>query len=148
MAAAGDIVSPNIRVGEDPSPLLVQPPTFGMVLGVDGNGLPNDILWYNTTRAATVFAAAPDASAALDLIQAAASAFPPGVVRRITGTNVALDPSGGTSREFDALPVMIYSRRPLEDDQATPVDFLLAKTLDGKLWIEDAVARFVIVEGR
>ena len=68
-------------------------------------------------------------------------------VRRITGTNTQVDASGGTSREFDGRVVTLYQRRPLEDDEATPVDFLLVENDDGT-FIEDVASRFVVANDR
>jgi hypothetical protein len=67
-------------------------------------------------------------------------------VRRVTGNNIQVDPSGGTSREFDGKVVNLYARSQLGSSD-TPIDYCLAQCNDGT-FIEDVATRFVADQTR
>jgi hypothetical protein len=148
--AVSDIVSPHIRVNQDPQTLHDQPPTFG-ILAEESMAFPGSlrILWDSMTVADLVVAALADAN--LDKITSATAAVIDNLIGRyvvrVTGTtNLDLDPSGGTSREYAGKVVAIYQRTRL-GSMDTPVDFVLVQTDDGTFY-EDVASRWVPVENR
>jgi len=147
MSAIGDLVSVR-PLNSTPNTLQAEPPEFGKVVTVDGSDVPTRVIWFNLKDVTLAAAAAADLQMDTILAPLAASLALLGkVVLPITGSNVTLDPSGGTSREYAGTVVQIYGRRPIEDDQAAQVDWLLAKT-DSGLYIEGRVVDFVELPGR
>ena len=145
MSAVNDTVSSR-PLNNNPATLNDQPPLFGKVATVDVGGVPTRIIWLNGQNYAPVVAAIADL--VLDTILSPTNTLLLGqYVIHITGTNVTLDPSGGTSREYGGRVVQLHRRRPIEDDQAAAVDYCVIMT-DNGTFFEDRTSQFVVVPGR
>jgi len=145
MSAVNDTVSSRL-LNNNPATLHDQPPLFGKVAAVDVGGVPTRIIWLNGVNYVPVVAAIADLM--LDTILAPTTPVLLGqYVIHITGTNVTLDPSGGTSREYDGRVVQLHRRRPIEDDQAASVDCCIIMT-DHGTFFEDRTSQFVALPGR